>query len=333
LVRKSSSAIPSSPPAVAATSLSPAHKGYDYQDQATSFFLARSLIDRFDEIVVDRKVVEDDRFDDLSVRQNAKEIRRQFKSSDNPTRLFALTDLVTTKTRSRIDDLVRSFKRASANAAAEYRLCATWLTATDPELIKLLEPIATALSFPGHPTKTFRLRADLIWPVTSAPIWKPLRDASDLQRQDFIDFAERFIIELECPTASRDFFKPGVLEFLILELLTDSIGIGRYPHQNRLSVDVAAVLQRYASRARGEGKTVRPNDVERELQLVKDFGRVEQEFPVESSEVIKRINLRRYLIRNLNAPYVIVEGPPGSGKSWELTGLAKPSRRQKQWRN
>src|SRR5947207_15504663 len=75
-----------------------------------------------------------------------KEIRRQFKSSDNPTRLFALTDLVTTKTKSRIDDLMRSFKRASANPVTEYRLCATWLTATDSELTKLLEPAIVATS-------------------------------------------------------------------------------------------------------------------------------------------------------------------------------------------
>jgi len=128
---------------------------------------------------------------------------------------------------------------------------------------------------------------------------------------------------LECPAASRNFFKPGPLEKLVLELLTESIGIGRYPNESRASVDVAAVLQRYASRSRSEGSTVRPTDVEHELQLNKNFGRVEQEFPLIRSEAIKRPSLRDELISRLNARFLILEGPPGSGKSWELTGLAE----------
>ncbi len=301
--------------------LSPAHKGYHYQDQAAALFFVRSLFESFDEITVDRKAVEDDRFDDLSVRQEARQTRRQFKSSDDRSRVFRPSDLLGKRHKIRIDDLVRTHQRFGVNAPAEYRLCATWLTPTDTRLLNVIEPITADPSFPGHRTKMFRLRADLIWPADEVPVWGPLRNAADLDRKTFVDFADRFIIELECPPSSRDFFKPDALESLVLSLLGESVGIGRYPNQNRSSGDVAAVLQQYAYRARTERRSVRPPDVERELGLNKNFGRVEQEFPILPSAVIKRAFLRHEVRERLHSRHVVLQGPPGSGKSWELTGL------------
>lgn len=303
--------------------LGAAHQGYIYQDQATSYFFASSLLERYAGVTVDRKMVADDRFDDLAVQHNARHVRRQFKSSDNAGLALDLKDLLTVRRKLRIDDLVRSYKRAGVGAADEYRLCATWLTPADPELLRLLEPVKAELSFPGHPSKTFRFRADLIWPDGGTSLRRPLREASDITRQEFLDFSQRFIIELECPLASCDFSNPGQLESLLLNLLTDSIDIGRYPNQNRTAVDVAALLQQFAARTRAAGRTVAPADVERELQLQKDFGRVDQQFPIEMTAVIKRVPLRREIKGQLGNRRVIVVGPPGSGKSWELTGLAE----------
>jgi hypothetical protein len=42
-----------------------------YQDQAAALFFIRSLFESFDQITVDKKEVDDDRFDDLSVRQDS----------------------------------------------------------------------------------------------------------------------------------------------------------------------------------------------------------------------------------------------------------------------
>lgn len=304
--------------------LGQAHQGYIDQDQATSHFLVAALLERVDEITVDRKAVKDDRFDDLAVRHGSRYVRRQFKSSDDPNLFFKLADLATKTNRNlTADTLVRSFTRAGGGAADEYRLCATWRVPTDPKDLRLLEPVAMEPSFQGHPSKTFRLRAETIWPDGAAPIWRSLQKASDISRDDFLEFARRFVIELECPLASRDFSKPGQIEALILNLLTDSIGIGRYPNHHRSSVEVAARLQQFAARARSLGQTVTPADVERELQLQKDFGRVEQQFPVVATTVVRREHLRREIMARVSGRRVIVEGPPGSGKSWELTGLAE----------
>ena len=48
--------------------LGAAHRGYAYQDLVTAYLLVRALVERFESVVVDRKVVDDDRFDDIGFR-------------------------------------------------------------------------------------------------------------------------------------------------------------------------------------------------------------------------------------------------------------------------
>ena len=64
--------------------LKPAHRGYRYQDILTAYVLARSLVDEYEAVVVDRKQVEDDRIDDLEIRDGGSRTRRQIKSSVDP---------------------------------------------------------------------------------------------------------------------------------------------------------------------------------------------------------------------------------------------------------
>ena len=45
--------------------LAAAHRGYAYQDLVAAYLLVRALVERFESVVVDRKIVDDDRFDDV----------------------------------------------------------------------------------------------------------------------------------------------------------------------------------------------------------------------------------------------------------------------------
>ena len=66
-------------------SLAAAHKGYLYQDIATAYFLARSLVESVQFTTVDAKSHAGDRFDDLlSVSDGGTKVRRQFKHSESP---------------------------------------------------------------------------------------------------------------------------------------------------------------------------------------------------------------------------------------------------------
>ena len=66
--------------------LKPAHQGYRYQDILSAYFLILSLVERYDSVVIDEKQVEDDRFDDIELTIAGSRIRRQIKSSIDPTR-------------------------------------------------------------------------------------------------------------------------------------------------------------------------------------------------------------------------------------------------------
>lgn len=304
------------------SSLGSAHRGYQYQDLITAYYFALCLTSDIQSITVDRKLYENDRFDDLTFQLSGLTFRRQIKSSEDGEINFELRHLTTKHRDLEIDELIRGFKNAGANVANEYRLCATWKEPID-DLINYLEPLSTNKTFPEIDTKTFRLRTSAIWEQGQQSVWRRLRDSSDITRQDFIDFADRFVIELEFPSASTDLSAPGTLEILLLNLLTDSIGIGRYPNHWRNPVDVAVQLVQLANSARTQSKIVSKTEIETAIQLQKDFGHVAQQFPVEKAVEVECVELQTSLHENSGSQRIILTGAPGSGKSWALTEFAE----------
>jgi hypothetical protein len=247
-----------------------AHRGYQYQDLVTAYFLGLALIYRYGSVTVDKKSFQDDRFDDLAIHASSGRIRRQIKFSEQQGRQLQVEDLSTDRKDLRIDTLIRSYKFDRTGAADEYRLCATWSSPTDSTLLNMLDIAVAEPSFENHPTKLYRLRTDIVWPPKGVPVFRALRNAADISRQDFADFANRFVIELECPSASRDFSDPGPLELLLISLLVNRIGIGRYPNENRNVVDLAARLVHRAGSARSAGEVIEPLTIESYLQLQKE---------------------------------------------------------------
>ena len=291
-------------------SLGAAHRGYNYQDLVTACHFALALVGDFESITVDRKFFDQDRFDDLTLQKNTGIFRRQIKSSENDDVYFELKHLTTKYRDLKIDELIRGFKNQD-DTVAEYRLCATWKPPFD-ELAALLCHSEASPTFVDFPTKLFRLNSEAIWAEEQNPIWECLVKSNDITRDDFLAFAERFVIELEFPQASTDIMVPGRLETILLDLLTNSVGIGRYPNHTRNPVDVAAQFIQFASRARAQNKTVSPSEIESAIQLRKDFGRVAQEFPVEKTIKVQRPDLQSSLKSSLDNARVLLIGTPGS---------------------
>jgi hypothetical protein len=182
--------------------LGSAHRGYIYQDVVTAYFMTTCLANQSGTLTVDRKICSEDRFDDLTIRDRRGLVRRQFKRSDNPDRPLLREDFTQDRYGLRLDHLIRTYKQAGAEAADEYRLCVPWVKPTDIHVVSYLEETDAVSSFEGYHTRIFRLQAEPIWPENTTPLWSPLRTPSGFTRQDFIDFSQRFLIELECPAAS-----------------------------------------------------------------------------------------------------------------------------------
>jgi hypothetical protein len=308
--------------------LQPAHRGYRYQDIATAYVLTRSMVERYDTVIVDRKQFADDLFDDLEVRASGRRVRRQFKYSQEPTRALSADDFACQTSSLRIDRLVTTHISAGDSPGDEYRLCATWTPPVeDDPLAALLEPLVSEPTFAGWPSRFFRLRISAIWPERDGPVWPWLLESNGdnirFTRDDFQEFCDRFVIELELPSASRELTAPGPLERHLLNILSEDVGIGRYPNHGRLPADVAALAISLANLARTKEESLTPADVERELEIRVDFGRVAQAFPLDTSLFHDRPAFRRRLYQSaLAGTHQLVLAPPGAGKSWELTRLA-----------
>ncbi|MEJ0090562.1 MAG: hypothetical protein WDM80_12580 [Limisphaerales bacterium] len=199
-------------------SLAAAHKGYFYQDVATAYFLARSLVESVRSTTVDAKSHASDRFDDLlSLGDDGTKVRRQFKHSES-LMAFERSFLTSETYDLRLDQLIKSWQSDPAKVRAmEYRVCVTWRKPTANDDRSLLKRSNAPSSFAGQ-SSCFQLNVDVIWPKRGQPLFKCLKHT---KRADFVAFAKRVIIELECPRASRDLDRPGPMEQLLLSMLSD----------------------------------------------------------------------------------------------------------------
>lgn len=312
--------------------LAAAHRGYAYQDLVAAYLLVRALVERFESVVVDRKIVDDDRFDDIEVATSGARIRRQLKSSTDPSAALSLSDFNSAGSSLRFDRLVNTMTAEGTRTADEYRLSATWQPpAPSDGLAGLLVASSDSGTFPGFATKTFRLDPSTLWPEDGLPALAPLQHTSAgakaLSREEVVRFCERFVIEVSLPPASLDLSTPGPLEQLLLGLMSEQVGIGRYPNHDRDVVDAGALAIYVASTARTAGATLSPADIAQRLQLRMDFGRIAQAFPIDKAVLQERLSQRRHLCEAIRRGGVhLALAGPGSGKSWVLTQVAQDLR-------
>ncbi|MCG9125210.1 hypothetical protein LH460_11125 [Laribacter hongkongensis] len=316
-------------PTVRAGALAAAHRGYAYQDLLTAYLLVQGLVARFDQIVIDRKVVNDDHFDDVETRIAGRRLRRQVKSSKQSDRRISFNDFNDIRSSLRFDRLVRTFVNEGALHAEEYRLCATW-GAPEPgdQLVQLLEPLEVAGTFDGCVTILMRLDASKLWTNEGGLVFpnaqQEMINAGDLSREDVLCFSQRLVIEIGLPQASLDLESPGPLERLVIGVLADGVGIGRYPNDARRVEDVAALAVYVAMTARTTGETLTKAELIRRLDIRTDFGRVAQAFPIDRAVMQERSSVRKHLMGAVMAGgiHFLLAGP-GFGKSWVLTQLAE----------
>ncbi|QDV56411.1 NACHT domain protein [Rosistilla oblonga] len=281
-----------------------------------------AIVDGSNTITVDRKEYEGDLFDDLTIERDGKKVRRQFKSSANVYKEFSEESIKTKTSDLRIDDIVHCILSAGESPADEYRICTTWSAPTDESVAELLLPVESQSSFGEFNTRCFTLNVGKIWPEGGELKWN-LRGGREFTRDQLLSIASRLIVELECPQITLDFSSPGPLQVLLELILTDRIGIGRYPNGNIRPADSAIRLTHRASLARAQQESLTPETILRDLNIRVDFGQVPQRFPVVRDQLVsRRATMERVLERVSAGGTVILTGEPGSGKSWCLTNFA-----------
>lgn len=294
-------------------------EGYHYQDLVTATFLVKSLLGTVNEVIADRKLFAGDLFDDLTVQEAGVKTRRQIKYSTRETTEFASQFILTQCKHIALDNLIRSIERGEANW--QHRICATWRSPSDSQTRNILIQVDEIGTFPGISTKCYKLNADALWPNGSLPEWRSLHQARDLDRDIFVNAVGQLVLELDCPPISHSLRNPGRLEQVLLDMLRNDVGIGRYPNQHLNEVDSAAHLIYLASRAKGR-ECVEIDSLAADLGLRTDFGRVAQQFPIRRDEEVSRSSTLERLVEAIQQEErLLLVGEPGAGKSWLLTQL------------
>ena len=320
-------------------SLESAHRGYEYQDLMVACRLLDVLIGSITKVHVDKKLVPDDRFDDLTTIDKAGlRDRIQLKHTDTPAEPLPLTTFTTESRRLRLDRIFCAAleDRAAPGAAAHdhcFRVILMDVPPTHPRLIEILEP-ASRDPGPfarGMQTTRMKFRSDALWPhYDGTTIERSVRDhpfaflgsaLPSVNRPDLDWVCEHLVVEFNSPIASLDLSKPGPAEQILLQRVRDEIGAGAYPNQDRTPLDVAAALIDSARAARRGSVTAERATLLQRTGLRTDFGAVTRRHPVNTALEVTRSEAVSHLVTKASDAAsqkkpLLLSGPPGHGKSW-----------------
>lgn len=320
-------------------SLEPAHRGYEYQDLMVACRLVDVLIGSITEVLVDRKLFPDDRFDDLTTIDTAGfRDRVQLKHTDRPANPIPLTTFTSDARGLRLDKLLRAVledRNGPAGGANDHCFRVVLMDAppSDSRLNNVLE---RARRDPGpfargvHSVR-MQFRPEQLWPThhgTSTA--RSVRDhpfaflasaQPSVARSDLDWVCEHLVVEFNAPIPSLDLANPGVAEQILLQRVQDEVGAGAYPNQSRAPLDVATALIDSARAARRGLPTVERTALLQRTGLRTDFGAVMRQHPVNTAVEVTRSAAVSHLVTRASAAAaenkpLVLSGPPGHGKSW-----------------
>lgn len=321
-----------------------AHRGYEYQDLLVACRLVDMLLGNVIHAYVDKKLISDDRFDDLTtIDALGNRERIQFKHTDNDDRPLSLRTFTTEDRSLRLDRLIECVladRDGPGRDAHEltFRIVLRDQVPQDQDLkyfLKRADPDPGPF-LPGVRTSRLAFDPETLWNQRNQPTEKPSRlpfaflftNITSIGYDDLKWVCTHLVVEVGAPPSSVDLTAPDFAEILLLTRVRDEVGAETFPNADRSSVDVAAALISAARAARQDRLEPTAQELLRRAQLRSDFGAVSRAYPVDSNFEVSRPRAVSELAEGANelaktGGYLIVEGPPGHGKSWVSQQLFK----------
>lgn len=299
--------------------LSDAHKGYEYQDLLTAYFIISDLLnDNYSEYKIDIKEFEGDKFDDLTIINN-QVIKRQIKYSEDKT--VTKEDFSSKNYDLALDVLYTSWGKMNFDKKVTMKILLAW----DYDGLDFLEEIGQSEDFDPLKVRQFRINIDKIWDVNKLKpnqSWRRLRNhIKDVSRNDFNTFLENLTIELCLPKASLDIIEKGELEKITVERLI-KFGVGTYPNHSKSPDDILLKLMNIVKNARANQKILKTEQIISSLGLIVGYGNIEQLFPIDfSANIYDENTLHDFYEHIYKNSKTVLFGEPGSGKSWFITNF------------
>lgn len=321
-----------------------AHRGYEYQDLLVACRLVDMLLGNVIHAYVDKKLISDDRFDDLTtIDALGNRERIQFKHTDNDDRPLSLRTFTTEDRSLRLDRLIECVladRDGPGRDAHEltFRIVLRDQVPQDQDLkyfLKRADPDPGPF-LPGVRTSRLAFDPEVLWNQRNQPTEKPSRlpfaflfnNITSIGYDDLKWVCTHLVVEVGAPPSSVDLTAPDFAEIFLLTRVRDEVGAETFPNADRSSVDVAAALISAARAARQDRLEPTAQELLRRAQLRSDFGAVSRAYPVDSNFEVSRPRAVSELAEGANelaktGGYLIVEGPPGHGKSWVSQQLLK----------
>jgi len=307
-------------------SLNFAHEGYEYQDLLTAYFILFWILEDVEStFFIDKKEFDSDRFDDLTIENDKGLFKRQIKySSSEASHSFKKEDLSTDGSYNlAIDELFNSWNNHPNKNIIDIRLCLAWNEPKD-DLLDILEIQDSGKSFTNHITTLYKVNVEKLWPKDKKPIekWRRFRSKSNsIQRDEFIKFCEALTIETNFPKFSLSIDNPGQLEKIILDQV-DRLGIGIFPNNKKSKEEYIFLLTSIIKKSRSKGLSISTKEIFKQFEIITDFGSIEQNFPIDERKNIPIKEKVTSIIKLIKSDKrIILEGEPGSGKSWFINNL------------
>lgn len=311
-------------------SLNTAHEGYAYQDLLTIYFILKELLKGNKNTIfsIDKKHINNDRFDDLVIKNGTNIQRKQIKYSNEITAKELAKDDFSNDSNYKlaIYELYNTWKQLNSNES-EFRLCLAWDEPTEPNIKNVLEALPNDnSSFSNFRTKLFKINLDVLWEENPEKFnrWDSLKKyvkTENIERDDFKKFCDELIIEIELPKASLNISSPSDLENILLEQ-AEKLGIGVYPNDDIYIVDF---LERFAKKIgeyRANSSEISLEDILIDLRVKTNFGNIEQRFEIDQTKNIKSLDkFSSFYTKVIENKKTLLIGEPGSGKSWFLTNF------------
>src|SRR5680860_694742 len=323
--------------------LQPAHRGYEYQDLMVALRSVDLLLGTLSSMVTEVKLVEDDRFDDLTIIDElGRRERVQFKHTDREDLALSLRTFTSDSRDLKLDRLLACAVLdrdgpGSTAASLKYRVVLRDSCPDGETLLRFLIPAIPDPGpfLPGMTTLRFQFDFDKVWPENediveeSLGVKSPfrfLKQTRETSREDFRWLCQNLVVEVNAPSMSGDLRSPGNAEDLLLNRVIQEIGAGQFPNEGRSPEDVARALIHAVRMARQGRFDLSSAELLVNAALRSDFGSVANLNPVDPAlevgrpaEIAELAAIARDRL-NVGKP-LIIEGPPGQGKSWACKQL------------
>lgn len=296
-----------------------AHKGYDYQDLLSAYFVAQYIASsKLDvEFLFDSKDFDDDKFDDLKIYDGDKFFYCQIKQSDNHS--IEKNDFSAPEAHDLyLKDLFDSWLKQK-DGTTEFRLCLAWDSPSKKDEINQYLKLSGDNKGLFPETECYRIDCDSLWsPENGIPkTWLKLRkDSTSIDRNLFKTFLNSLIVEIKYPSMDE-------LNKLLIEVVK-KIGVGKYPNKHLHVEEVCEKIQSIVRHFRASDKKERisAKQIAEGCSIVLNYGGIEESFPIEYDSFID-VPDRLQTIKDAlkQSDRVIATAEPGAGKSWLISSL------------